>query len=79
MQRLEVIPLELIAALPAKLRRDLLLNLPVADVCSLLQDPVTAEGVNTAEVWGELYSTRLPMICESYVYSRSYELTVTGL
>jgi len=41
----------MIAALPNQLQRDLLLNLPVADVCSLLQDPVTAEGINTAEVW----------------------------
>ena len=72
MQHLEVVPLELIAGLSTQLRRDLLLNLPVADVCSLLQEPIIADGIDTTEVWEELYSTRLPKISESYVHCGTF-------
>ena len=51
---------ETLALLPPRTRRELLLNLPVIDVCRLEGSGVT-EGIDIEEVWKTLYCNRLPM------------------
>ena len=50
---------ETLAFLPPRTRRELLLNLPVIDVCRLEGSGVT-EGIDMEEVWKTLYYNRLP-------------------
>ena len=50
---------ESLALLPPRTRRELLLNLPVVDVCRLEGSGVT-EGIDMEEVWKTLYYNRLP-------------------
>ena len=50
---------ETLALLPPRTRRELLLHLPVSDVCRLEGSGVT-ENINMEEVWKILYYNRLP-------------------
>ena len=50
---------ETLALLPPRTRRELLLNLPVVDVCRLEGSGVT-EDIDMEEVWKTLYYNRLP-------------------
>ena len=63
---------ESLALLPPRTRRELLLNLPVVDVCRLEGSGVT-EDIDMEEVWKTLYYNRLPTHQETF---ESYLTTV---
>ena len=56
----EGIPISLLALLPLSIRRQLLLLLPVIDVCRLENTPFT-HGIAMDEIWETLYNKRLPV------------------
>ena len=56
---------ETLALLPPRTRRELLLNLPVIDVCRLEGSGVT-EDIDMEEVWKTLYYNRLPTHQEEF-------------
>ena len=56
----EGIPISLLALLPLSIRRQLLLLLPVIDVCRLENTPFT-HGIAMDAIWETLYNKRLPV------------------
>ena len=56
----EGIPLVMLARLPLAIRRQLLLLLPVVDVCRLEDTPVT-NGIVMDEIWEALFNKRMPI------------------
>ena len=56
-QHLEHYPPSLLATLPPRLRRSLLLRLPIVDVCQL-EKTVAFDGLNAESIWGELFELR---------------------
>ena len=56
-QHLEHYPPSALAALPPRLRRSLLLRLPIVDVCQL-EKTVAFNGLNAESIWGELFELR---------------------
>ena len=63
---------ETLALLPPRTRRELLLNLPVIDVCWLEGSGVT-EDIDMEEVWKTLYHNRLP------THQKKFELFLTTI
>ena len=61
---LDDIPLNLLALLPARIRRELLLSLPAVDVCKLEETLVT-DGLSMNEVWCTLFNRRMPLEVKS--------------
>ena len=56
-QHLEHYPPSFLAALPPRLRRSLLLRLPIVDVCQL-EKTVAFDGLDAESIWGELFELR---------------------
>lgn len=56
-QHLEHYPPSVLAALPPRLRRSLLVRLPIVDVCQL-EKTVAFNGLNADSIWGELFELR---------------------
>ena len=56
-QHLEHYPPSLLAALPPRIRRSLLLRLPIVDVCQL-EKTVAFDRLDAESIWGELFELR---------------------
>ena len=67
--RLEEYSPQSLSLLPPPLRRQLLLRLPVADICRLENDPVFMSGLDPDDIWRGLLETRV-----SFLYGRISEL-----
>ena len=64
--RLNEYSTQTLSLLPVTLRKQLLRNLPVVDICRLEEDNSTfVNGFDSDDIWKELYEERISTICRT--------------